>query len=220
MMDDEEWRQTTRNDENDVTRPWMIRNAVKWITRMKWNDDGLHLRILFLDNAAKIRFRKTSKFPYHKILVHSLLIPCRCTNELEWKWWDTFEPPISRSKDAWCPFFRRRQWEKRATLRGTRPFDLPTVDTAFATLRWRNTAARHDEIDAFNHHINGKNTDTQQFTRGHGLNGSLHVKHLEHLCSLDQGVLVIEKCHDVALVNDDLIMLSLQFQVTFWQEHA
>ena len=32
---------------------------------------------------------------------------------------------------------------------------------------------------------------------------------------LDQGVLVIEKCHDVALVNDNLIMLSLQFQVTF-----
>ena len=41
---------------------------------MKWSDDGLHLR-LFFGNAAKIRFRKTSKFPYHKILVHSLLIP-------------------------------------------------------------------------------------------------------------------------------------------------
>ena len=85
---------------NDVKWPWMIRNAVKWwgITRMKWNDDRLHLRILFLGNAAKIRFRKTSKFPYHKILVHSLLIPSRCTNELEWKWWDTFEPCISRAQ--------------------------------------------------------------------------------------------------------------------------
>ena len=51
----------------------MIRNAVKWwgITRMKWSDDGLHLRIFFLGDAAKIRFRKISKFPYHKILVHS-----------------------------------------------------------------------------------------------------------------------------------------------------
>ena len=88
-MDDEEWRQTTSNDENDVKWPWMIRNAVKWwgITRMKWNDDRLHLRILFLGNAAKIRFRKTSKFPHHKILAHSLLILSRCTNELEWKWW-------------------------------------------------------------------------------------------------------------------------------------
>ena len=55
-----------------------------------------------------------------------------------------------------------------------------------------------------------KNSDTEQFTRRHGLNGGLHVKHLEYLCSLDHGVLVIEKCHDAAL-----IMLSLQFQVTF-----
>ena len=38
---------------------------------------------------------------------------------------------------------------------------------------------------------------------------------MDTLMFLDQGVLVIEKCHDVALVNDNLIMLSLQFQVTF-----
>ena len=46
------------------------------------------------------------------------------------------------------------------------------------------------------------------------------LSNMDTLMFLDEGVLVIEKCHDVALVNDDLIMLSLQFQVTFWQELA
>ena len=44
------------------------------------------------------------------------------------------------------------------------------------------------------------------------------ISNMDILMFLDQGVLVIERCHDVALVNDNLIMLSLQFQVTFWQE--
>ena len=49
-----------------------------------------------------------------------------------------------------------------AEHRGTRPFDSPTNETDLATLRWEYIYHRLTRrIDAFHHHLNGKNTDIQ-----------------------------------------------------------
>ena len=67
--------------------------------------------------------------------------------------------------------------EERAfsTCRQSIPLPLRYVDE---TPPQDTTKSTHSTI------TNEKNTDTQQFIRGHDLNGGLHVKHLEYLCSM------------------------------------